>query len=75
MFAIKWEWEYLIVRKDALMAKQREKLFREKTGAFVEIKVDPNTFFIFDKQIWTISKLDMGKDGDIIDLWLLNDKI
>jgi len=75
MFAIKWKWEYLIVRKDILTAKQREKLFREKTGAFVEIEITDNSFYIFERQDGNISKLDMWESGDVIDLALLNDKI
>ena len=71
MFIIKGEWKYVLVKADMLSKSTLEKIYNKKSWPFVEMSVEPNTFYIFEKQKGTINK---QKWLDIIDMELLSTK-
>lgn len=71
MFIIKGEWKYVLVKNSALSKAQLEKIYNKKSWPFVELSVEPDTFYVFDKQQGTVKK---QKWLDIIDMELLETK-
>lgn len=71
MFIIKWAGKYVLVKTDMLSKAQLEKIYNKKSWPFVEMVVEPDTFYIFEKQKGTIGK---QKWLDIIDMELLSTK-
>lgn len=71
MFIVKGEGKYVLIKNSALSKAQLERIYNKKSWPFVELNVEPDTFYIFEKQKGTISK---QKWLDIIDMELLSTK-